>query len=104
MLGQSSDLPAWLNAVLGPLGLLVFLILAVVYGGMRRWWVWGWQYDDKVTELEELKQENHDLRRLGFSATSAAESSVNVAERIAQTKIHEFAEEVDAARRRGEIR
>lgn len=105
MLEQAApELPAWLNAFLGPLGLLVFLIGAVVIGGLRRWWVFGWIYEEKVRENAELKRENHDLRRIGFSATSAAESSVGIAQTIAERKIQELAEEVEAARQRGDIR
>lgn len=100
MLGQAAE--DWLNYLTGPAALLVFL-LVVIWTGIKRYWVFGWVYDQALAEVEELKRANRDLRNLGFTAASAAESSVNVAERIAQRKIEEMAREVEEARRRGLI-
>ena len=50
------DIPEWLTLIIGPLGLLVFLLLVVVYGGRRRWWVFGWQYDDIQKERDRYRE------------------------------------------------
>lgn len=92
----------WLTYLTGPMALLIFL-LVVIYTGVRKMWVFGWLYDAKSKEAEELKKENLELRKLGFTATSAAERSVSAAEFIARRKIEEMAEELDQARKRGEI-
>ncbi len=65
------DLAQILNIInnFGVVGLLV-LILA---GGMRRWWVWGWTYDDIVAERDTWKD-------LALSGTSLAERAVNLAD------------------------
>ena len=65
-----------LDILLGPVGLLVFLLVAVVWGGRKRWWVFGWVYEAKVRECEEWKN-------LALSGTRAAESGVRTIERLA---------------------
>lgn len=48
MLGQT-EVP--LETLLGPFALLVFLLVAVVWGGRKRWWLFGWQHDETVSSL-----------------------------------------------------
>ena len=100
LIAQTQD--QWLNYLTGPLALLIFL-LVVIYTGIKRMWVFGWLYTAKDKEVEELKRENRELRRLGSSAVGAAERSVSVAENIARRKIEEMAKELERARERGEI-
>jgi hypothetical protein len=70
LLGQTSD---QLQLFLGPLALTAFLLVAVVYGGIKRWWVFGWIYEVKAKECEEWKE-------LAKTGTVAAERGTRVAE------------------------
>jgi hypothetical protein len=36
-------------------GMLAILLL-IVLGGHRRWYVWGWLYEEKVKESDEWKE------------------------------------------------
>lgn len=73
MIGQTTDLP--LDQLLGPLGLLAFLLVAVVWGGRKRWWVFGWVYDAKAAEAAEWKA-------LALSSTAASEAGVRTIEKV----------------------
>ena len=64
-----------IDLLLGPLGLLAFLLFAVVWGGIKQWWVFGWAYREKVKECEEWKA-------LAKSGTRASESAVRTVERV----------------------
>jgi hypothetical protein len=52
----------------GVTGLLIFALI----GGFRRWWVFGWQYSEKVRESDEWK-------RLALGGTDLAERSIQAA-------------------------
>lgn len=72
LLSQTSN---ELNLFLGPAGLLAFLLIAVVFGGIKRWWVFGWIYEEKNKEVEEWKA-------LAKAGTSAAEAGVRTVEHV----------------------
>lgn len=72
LLGQTSD---QLSLFLGPVGLLAFLLIAVVFGGIKKWWVFGWIYEEKAKDCEEWKG-------LAKTGTLAAEHGVRVAEAV----------------------
>lgn len=44
-----------LNLLLGPFGTLV-LSLLILFGGWKRWWVFGWHYRETVEEKNEWKE------------------------------------------------
>lgn len=44
-----------LNVLLGPLGTLV-LSLLILFGGWKRWWVFGWHYAEVAKEKDEWKE------------------------------------------------
>lgn len=60
-----------LDTLLGPAGALVFAIL-VLYGGWRKWWVFGWQYREAISEKEEWK-------RAALEGTRVASKAVDLA-------------------------
>lgn len=37
-------------------GGIIGLLIAVLIGGMRQWWVFGWQYRQVVSERDEFKK------------------------------------------------
>lgn len=52
--------------------MLVLLIIVIILGGYRRWWVWGWMYDREVERAntadtqaernaEALEKQTHSL-------------------------------------------
>ena len=52
----------------GVTGLLIFALI----GGFRKWWVFGWQYNEKVRESDEWK-------RLALEGTELSERAIQVA-------------------------
>lgn len=97
MLTTTVDNPPWLDAALGPLGLLVFLLVGVVWGGIKQWWVFGWQY-------REATRDRDDWRALALQGANAADKTAAVAKAMLPKSIEEMARLVDDARKRGEIR
>jgi hypothetical protein len=95
-LAQTAGELPW-QTLLGPWGLTAFLLLAVVYGGRKRWWVFGWQYEEKSREAEFY-------RNIAFRTTNVAEAATSAAERLTGQDLEELADIVDEARRKGEIR
>jgi hypothetical protein len=53
-------------------GIAGFLILILV-GGYRKWWVWGWLYEQKSKEAERWQD-------LALSSTSLAERVADLAD------------------------
>jgi hypothetical protein len=81
VLAATPDQPAWIDAVLGPLGLLVFLLIAVVWGGSKGMWTWGWVHREllaaerrraEAAEKREAEWKLYALRALGATEEAAA--------------------------------
>ena len=76
--GALSPVPtlAWLDLVLGPLGVLV-LLLIIGWTGARSVWVWGWQYREMVARYEsmltEARENNKRVIDLGFRLMEKAQ-------------------------------
>lgn len=43
-----------ISLITGPAGALVTLVL-ILWGGRKKWWVFGWQYQDVVRDRDEWK-------------------------------------------------
>lgn len=52
----------------GIIGLLIYVLL----GGARKWWVWGWTYEEAIRDRDEWKD-------LALSGTDLAERAVSLA-------------------------
>jgi hypothetical protein len=87
------------DVLIGPYGLLGFLLFVVVWGGRRRWWVFGWVYEDLRAEYEGLKAENDRLRELGMRAAQSAETGIDAVERLAQDRVARLEQEIKLLRR-----
>jgi hypothetical protein len=61
-----------IQLLLGPAGTLV-LALTILFGGWKKWWVFGWQYKDAVTEKNEWKE-------AALRGTALAEKVVSIKE------------------------
>jgi hypothetical protein len=54
-------------------GGMIALLLIILVGGLRRWWVFGWIYEEKMQDCDEWKE----LALKGAeTATRAAEVAV----------------------------
>lgn len=61
-----------LSLLLGPFGTLV-LSLVILFGGWKRWWVFGWHYRETVDEKNEWKA-------IAMRGTQLAEKAVTLKE------------------------
>lgn len=87
----SPDLP--LDALLGPYGLLVFLILVVVLGGVKKWWVFGWLYQEKVVEIKAAADRADRWERAALRAAGVNEDALVTTRKVVE---HADAEAVAA--------
>lgn len=62
-----------ITILLGPAGVTV-LSLLILYGGWKKWWVFGWQYREKAAESAEWKA-------MALKGVRIAERVVRVAEK-----------------------
>ena len=58
-------------------GLLGF----VLYGGWRRWWVWGWAYKDVLERLATLERDRDEWKFMAMTGTRTAHTAVSLAEK-----------------------
>jgi len=61
------------------LGIVGILFVALL-GGMRKWWVWGWAYDQVVAERDEWKHLALKSFELASKVTEAAEKVATTSE------------------------
>ena len=71
---------------IGIIGLLIFIIL----GGQRRWWVFGWIHDQQLAQcdarIEEMKSDVQEWKQLALQGTALAERQAEVAERVVKSR------------------
>lgn len=48
------------------------VLVLIIYGGYKRWWVWGWQ-------LEECRKEAEAWRELALRNSNLADRSLTIA-------------------------
>lgn len=56
----------------GVIGLLVFVLV----GGARKWWVFGWQYRDQQDRCEKIEQSNAMWMQLALRGVNVTEKLV----------------------------
>lgn len=56
-------------------GVVVILII-ILYGGWKKWWVFGWQYRECVDEKNEWKQAALRSTHIGEAVVAATEHLV----------------------------
>ena len=42
----------------------LLLVLLILYGGYRKWWVFGWSYEEKINSEREWRVNSESLRRM----------------------------------------
>ena len=55
-------------------GGVVSLLLTFIVGGIRRWWVWGWQYDD-------LRKSHDEWKTIALAGSNLSRRAVEIVER-----------------------
>ena len=64
-----------LTLLLGPAGVTV-LVLLIIFGGWKKWWVFGWQYKDMEAEKNEWKEAALRGTRVAERVVTAHEKSI----------------------------
>jgi hypothetical protein len=57
-------------------GGVIALLILILVGGHRRWWVWGWLHKETVADRDEWKQLALRGTGLAETATSAARKAI----------------------------
>lgn len=72
----ATDIPGLLKYIsqIGVLGLLGFII----YGGYKKWWVFGWQYRDAESRTLKVEEERDGWREIALHGTNLAEQTVDL--------------------------
>lgn len=83
MLVLQITLDGILDAILGNLGTLVTL-LVIIYGGFKRWWVFGWYAEELKNRNERLENRLDSVSGEAKAVTSVAEKAVIAAEQKAE--------------------
>jgi hypothetical protein len=53
---------------------VIGILIAIIYGGAKRWWVWGWQY-------LEMEKELAMWRNLALRSTTLARKALEASEK-----------------------
>lgn len=56
------------DQLLREFGLPLAALTVLVVTGARRWWVWGWQYAEKVAECERMRTERDQWKDVALDA------------------------------------
>ena len=57
---------------------VIGLLLIILVGGFRKWWVFGWQYKDAQDQIKKVEAERDDWRNLALHGTNLAEQTVSL--------------------------
>lgn len=59
----------------------IAVLLLIIVGGMRRWYVWGWYADEQRARIVDMEQRLERATRVAETGTVAADRATRVAER-----------------------
>lgn len=65
-------------------GLVGFMLIAL-FGGYKKWWVFGWSYKESEKRAEKLEKERDDWRDIALHGTALAEQTVDLFKRSRET-------------------
>ena len=57
---------------------VVGLLALIVFGGYRKWWVFGWQYKESQERTERIEAERDGWRDIALHGTNLAEQTVDL--------------------------
>lgn len=90
--------------LLGPLGLVVFLLVVVVWGGRKKWWTFGWVLDNEVQRRQEVELEKEYWKNIAVRSLNIGEDAVRAAVKVSpEHSLIEMARVVDQARVDGRL-
>lgn len=76
---QGLDVASFLD-YLSRAGVVIFLII-VIYGGYKRWWVFGWTYKESERRYEGMRQEKDAWRDTALESAKVATKAFREFER-----------------------
>ena len=50
------------------------LLLVIIYGGFKKWWVFAWTYQDLLDRHEKLRQDRDKWQDIALHSTNLVES------------------------------
>lgn len=71
--GNVTDILKYVSQV----GVLAYLAITL-YGGYKKWWVFGWIYRESEERITKLEKERDDWRDLALHGTNLAEQTVDL--------------------------
>lgn len=74
-----------IDGILGNLGVL-FLLLVILYGGYKKWWVFGWYANELKIRNDRLENRIDRISGAAKSVTTLAETVTSVAEKTADER------------------
>lgn len=80
-------------------GFPVAALIFALYSGKKRWWVFGWTYDEKTKQIEKLEADVKEWKRLTFNALGVGDR----ASRVAEQTLVDAAEVTRTTRQRSDI-
>jgi len=84
-----------LQILLGPVGLLAFLLIVVVWGGRKRWWVFG-------RELDACDKREEFWKEMAMRSIKAAEEGTGLGKKVVDVRVEDIALAVtEELRKRG---
>lgn len=64
---------------------IITLLITVLYGGSKKWWVWGWLYEEKAKQLDDAKEEIEKLLEARISKVNELEQEIKrLTERLSE--------------------
>jgi len=70
------DLESGLNLI-SKLGVVSLLVL-IVYGGFKRWWVFSWVYQDLLERHEKLREDRDNWQQIALRSTNLVETMTDL--------------------------
>lgn len=57
------------------------LLILILFGGYKKWWVFGWIYKESENRANKLEKERDDWRDLALRGTGLVEQTVDLFKR-----------------------
>lgn len=59
----------------------IFILALVIFGGWKRWWVFGWYADEQRERIRDLEKRLERAEQLAVGGTALARRATSLAER-----------------------
>lgn len=51
---------------------IIVVLFVILYGGYKKWWVWGWSYKDMCERFERMEDEKNAWRETALKGKDIA--------------------------------